>query len=56
MIYLKTDDGRMAMKKVRIAIDIGASGGRHLARYIENGKEIIEEVYRFKNYMSGTPE
>lgn len=56
MIYLKTDDGRLAMKKVRIAIDIGASGGRHLARYMENGKEIIEEVYRFKNYMSGTPE
>ncbi len=44
------------MKSVRIAIDIGASGGRHLAYYIENGKDIYEEVYRFKNYMSGTPE
>ena len=43
------------MKNVRIAIDIGASGGRHLARYIENGKEIIEEVYKFKNYMTNNP-
>lgn len=44
------------MKNVRIAIDIGASGGRHLAKYYQNGKQITEEVYRFKNVIEGLPE
>lgn len=34
-----------------LAIDIGASSGRHILGYIENGKIILEEVYRFKNSM-----
>lgn len=32
-----------------LAIDIGASSGRHILSHIENGKMILEEVYRFDN-------
>ncbi len=32
-----------------LAIDIGASSGRHILGYIENGTIKTEEVYRFKN-------
>ena len=32
-----------------LAIDIGASSGRHILGSIENGKLILEEVYRFDN-------
>ncbi len=32
-----------------LAVDIGASSGRHILGSIENGKIVIEEVYRFKN-------
>ncbi len=32
-----------------LAIDIGASSGRHIIGYIENGKMITEEIYRFQN-------
>ena len=32
-----------------LAIDIGASSGRHILGYIDNGKMILEEVYRFDN-------
>lgn len=32
-----------------LAIDIGASSGRHMLGFIENGKLILEEVYRFEN-------
>ena len=34
-----------------LAIDIGASSGRHLLGYLENGKLITEEIYRFENGM-----
>ena len=34
-----------------LAIDIGASSGRHIISYINNGKLEIEEVYRFKNNL-----
>ncbi len=36
-------------KKYFLAIDIGASSGRHILGSIENGKLVLEEVYRFKN-------
>ncbi len=36
-------------KQYYLAIDIGASSGRHILGYIENGKMILEEIYRFKN-------
>ncbi|HKL74247.1 MAG TPA: rhamnulokinase family protein [Clostridia bacterium] len=32
-----------------LSIDIGASSGRHILGFIENGKLILEEVYRFSN-------
>ena len=35
--------------KVCLAIDIGASSGRHIAGWMENGKLRTREVYRFPN-------
>lgn len=32
-----------------LAIDIGASSGRHILAHIENGKMVAEEIYRFSN-------
>ena len=32
-----------------LAIDIGASSGRHIVAHMENGKMITEEIYRFQN-------
>lgn len=32
-----------------LAIDIGASSGRHIIGHVENGKMILEEIYRFDN-------
>lgn len=36
-------------KNYYLAIDIGASSGRHILGYMENGKIVLEEIYRFKN-------
>jgi len=35
-----------------LAIDIGASSGRHILGSLENGKMQLEEVYRFENGMT----
>lgn len=35
--------------KYYLAIDIGASSGRHILGHVENGKLELEEVYRFYN-------
>lgn len=35
--------------KYYLAIDIGASSGRHILGHMENGKLVLEEIYRFKN-------
>lgn len=32
-----------------LAVDIGASSGRHILSHLENGKIILEEIYRFEN-------
>ncbi len=32
-----------------LAVDIGASSGRHILGCVEDGKIVLEEVYRFKN-------
>ena len=32
-----------------LAIDIGASSGRHILGHIENGLLITEEIHRFEN-------
>ena len=37
------------MSKYYLAIDIGASSGRHILGSVENGKIKLEEVYRFPN-------
>ena len=37
-----------------LAVDIGASSGRHILGHMENGKMILEEVYRFENGMVKT--
>lgn len=34
-----------------LAVDIGASSGRHILGHLEDGKMILEEVYRFENGM-----
>ena len=35
--------------KYHLAIDIGASGGRHILGAVDEGKLITKEVYRFEN-------
>lgn len=40
------------MKNYYLAIDIGASGGRHILGSLENGKMLMEEVYRFSNGLT----
>ena len=32
-----------------LAVDIGASSGRHILSHLENGKMVVEEIYRFPN-------
>lgn len=34
-----------------LAIDIGASSGRHILGYLENERIVLEEIYRFENGM-----
>ena len=35
--------------KYYLAIDIGASSGRHILGYVENGKMVLEGIFRFDN-------
>lgn len=37
------------MNKYYLAIDIGASSGRHILGHLENGQMILEEIHRFPN-------
>ncbi len=37
-----------------LAIDIGASSGRHIVGWLEDGKLKTEEIYRFKNGTDGS--
>ena len=39
------------MRKYFLAIDIGASSGRHILGWLNEGKMELEEVYRFWNGM-----
>ncbi len=34
-----------------LAVDIGASSGRHILGHMEDGKIVLEEIYRFENGM-----
>ncbi len=35
-----------------LGVDIGASSGRHILGYIENGKLKLREIHRFENYIT----
>lgn len=39
----------MSQPTYYLAIDFGASSGRHILGHIEEGKMVIEEIYRFEN-------
>ena len=39
------------MRKYYLAVDIGASSGRHILSYLQDGKIQLEEIYRFENGM-----
>ena len=39
------------MERYYLAIDIGASSGRHILGHMEEGKMVLEEIYRFPNGM-----
>lgn len=39
------------MEKYYLAVDIGASSGRHMLAHKEDGRIILEEIYRFSNGM-----
>lgn len=41
----------MNMEKYYLAIDIGASSGRHILSHMEDGKMVLEEIHRFPNGM-----
>lgn len=44
------------MKKYYLAVDIGASSGRHILGCVDDGKICLEEIYRFENGMKNTDE
>ena len=39
------------MEQYFLAVDIGASSGRHILGYLKDGRLVLEEVYRFWNGM-----
>lgn len=41
--------GRCCLLTYYLAIDIGASSGRHILSHFENGRIVLEEIYRFDN-------
>ena len=42
------------MKTYYLAVDIGASSGRHILGYLEDGQLKLEEIYRFDNNVKRT--
>lgn len=42
--------------KYYLAIDLGASSGRHVVGYLKGGQVILKEVYRFKTLMDESPD
>lgn len=40
------------MSKYYLAVDIGASSGRHILGSVEDGKITLEEIYRFENGLT----
>ena len=39
------------MSTYYLAVDIGASSGRHILSHMEDGRIVLEEIYRFPNGM-----
>ena len=39
------------MERYYLAVDIGASSGRHILGQVEDGRMVLEEIYRFPNGM-----
>jgi len=39
----------MTVRSYTLAIDIGASSGRHILGWLEDGKLVLQEIYRFEN-------
>ena len=39
------------MPNCHLAVDIGASSGRHMIGYLEDGKICLKEIYRFENRL-----
>jgi rhamnulokinase len=54
--YKKNNLEAILMSKYYLAIDIGASSGRHILGSVENGKICLEEIYRFENGIKTTDE
>ena len=50
---LQREKGK-SMTEYYLAVDIGASSGRHILGYLEDGRMVLEEVYRFPNGMKET--
>ena len=48
---IKSDGITEVRMEYYLAVDIGASSGRHILGSIENGKMTVEEIYRFPNGM-----
>lgn len=44
------------MNNYYLAIDLGASSGRHIVGYFKNGRIVLKEVYRFKTLMEESPD
>ena len=44
------------MEKYYLAIDIGASSGRHILGSVKDGKLCLEVIYRFENNIKTTDE
>ncbi len=42
------------MNKYYLAIDIGASSGRHIVGWCENGELLTKEIYRFSNGVTSS--
>ena len=40
------------MQACYLAVDIGASSGRHIVGWVEDGRIQLKEVYRFENGIS----
>ena len=49
MRYNNLERGETMAETYYLAVDIGASSGRHILGHTENGKIVLEEIYRFEN-------